>query len=216
MILRNVPLCRVRNTLHRKTHLEEERMQHVELEARMIAEQMTRLVDQQRMEEMYHTCRTLAPHRVLITPPPPLFPTAEPPQFYTPVNIKILVVYDIYLSNLTHAISSLCRINRRHQTTPMVRPTHHQTSPTDHLTDVLLNLVMRHVYGIHWMFVDLFLWVHVSFVNYFVVHVTFVIFVKKLVRFVALWDMWCLWCMWWFYNICDVYVIILWYIVWME
>jgi hypothetical protein len=35
------------------------------------------------------------------------------------------------------------------------------------------------------MFVDLFLQVLVSFVNYFVIHVTFVIFVKKLLRFVV-------------------------------
>jgi hypothetical protein len=99
--------------------------------------------------------------------------------------MKILVVYDIYLSGLTHAMSYLCRINQRDQTTLMVRSTLRRTTPTGHLTDILLNLVVRHVYGIHWMFVDLFLRVPVSFANYFVIHVTFVIFVKKLVRFVV-------------------------------
>jgi hypothetical protein len=34
---------------------------------------------------------------------------------------------------------------------------------------VLLSLVVKHVYDIHWMFVDLFLRVLVSFVNYFVI-----------------------------------------------
>ena len=69
--------------------------------------------------------------------------------------------------------------------TLMDRPTHRRTSQTGHLADFLLNLVVRLVYGIHWVFVDLFLWVLVSFVNYFVIHVAFVIFVKKLVIFVV-------------------------------
>jgi hypothetical protein len=37
---------------------------------------------------------------------PPLFPTANPAQFHTPVSIKILVLHDIYSSGLTHAIYS--------------------------------------------------------------------------------------------------------------
>jgi hypothetical protein len=42
-------------------------------------------------------------------------------------------------------------------TTLMARPTHRQTNPAGHLADVLLNLVVRHVYAIYWMFVDLFM-----------------------------------------------------------
>jgi hypothetical protein len=34
---------------------------------------------------------------------------------------------------------------------------HRGTNPTAHLIDVLLNLVVRHVYGIYWMFVDSFM-----------------------------------------------------------
>jgi hypothetical protein len=116
--------------------------------------------------------------------------------------MKNLVVYDIYSYDLTHAISSLWRINRWHRTTLKVR----RTSPAGHLADVLLNLVVRHIYGIHWMFVDLFMWVLVSFVNYFVIHVTFVIFVKKLVIFVVFRRYVGV------YDVCDVYVMIMWYI----
>jgi hypothetical protein len=65
-------------------------------------------------------------------PPPLLFPPADSAQFSTPMSIKILVMYDIYSYDLTHAISSLCRINRWHQITLMVRPSLHRTSPTIH------------------------------------------------------------------------------------
>jgi hypothetical protein len=75
-------------------------------------------------------------------PPPLLFTTVEPSQFPTPMGMKVLVMYDIYLSGLIHVISSLCRINQRHQTTLVVRPTLHRTSPAGHLVDVLLNLVV--------------------------------------------------------------------------
>ena len=74
-------------------------------------------------------------------PPPPLFPAADPTEFTTPVSIKILVLHDIYSYVLTHAISSLCRIKRRHQTTLMVRPTFRRTSPTGYPFDIL-NLVV--------------------------------------------------------------------------
>jgi hypothetical protein len=90
-------------------------------------------------------------------PPPPLFPPADPTQFHTLVNIKILVMHDIYSSDLTNVISSLCRDNLRHQTTLIDRPAHRRTNPTAHLANVLLNLVVRHVYGIYWMFVDSFM-----------------------------------------------------------
>jgi hypothetical protein len=55
--------------------------------------------------------------------------------------MKFLVMYDIYSSGLTHAISSLCRINCGHQTTLMVLPTLRRPNPAMHLADVLLNLV---------------------------------------------------------------------------
>jgi hypothetical protein len=51
-------------------------------------------------------------------------------------------------------------------------PAHCRTSPAAHLADVLLNLVVRHVYAIYWMFMDLFMLVLVSVVNYFVVLLT--------------------------------------------
>jgi hypothetical protein len=82
-------------------------------------------------------------------PPPPLFPPADPTQFHTLVSIKILVLHDIYSSGIIYAISSLCRNNMRHPTTLMDRPAHRRTSPAAHLADVLLNLVVRHVYAIY-------------------------------------------------------------------
>jgi hypothetical protein len=39
----------------------------------------------------------------------------------------------------------------------MDRLAHRRTSPAAHLVYVLLNLVVRHVYTIYWMFVDLFM-----------------------------------------------------------
>jgi hypothetical protein len=54
----------------------------------------------------------------------------------------------------------------------MDRSAHRRTRPAAHFADVLLNLVVRHVYAIYWMFVDLFISVLVSVVNYFVVLVT--------------------------------------------
>jgi hypothetical protein len=63
-------------------------------------------------------------------PPPPLLPPVDPAQFHTLVNIKILVLHEIYLSGITHAISSLCRDNLgRHPITLMDRPAHRRTSP---------------------------------------------------------------------------------------
>jgi hypothetical protein len=117
-----------------------------------------------------------------------------------------LVLHDIYSSDITYAISSLWWDNLRHPTTLMDCLTHRRTSLVAHLADVLLNLVVRHVYAIYWMFVYLFIWVLVSIVNYFVVLVT-------LWRNMwSLWAMSCVWCMWWFCDICDVYVMIMWYI----
>jgi hypothetical protein len=42
-------------------------------------------------------------------PPPPLFPPADHALYPTLVSIKILVLYDIYSSGPTNAISSLCK-----------------------------------------------------------------------------------------------------------
>jgi hypothetical protein len=50
-----------------------------------------------------------------LAPPPLLFPPADPSQFHTHVSIKILVLHDIDSSGFAHAISSLCRDNRRHE-----------------------------------------------------------------------------------------------------
>jgi hypothetical protein len=132
----------------------------MEMEARMTAKRETewlaRLVDQQRMAEMFQYMQSLSAAQDF-APPPLLFPPADPTQFHTPVSIKILVPHDIYSSGITHTISSLCRDNLRHPTTLMDRPAHHRTSLATHLADVLLNLVVRHVYAIYWMFVDLFM-----------------------------------------------------------
>jgi hypothetical protein len=54
--------------------------------------------------------------------PAPLSPAEDPTQFHTHMSIKILVLCDIYSSGLTNTISCLCRDNRRHQTTPALRP----------------------------------------------------------------------------------------------
>jgi hypothetical protein len=104
----------------------------------MIEEREARLADQQRMVEMFQYMQSLSAAQGF-APPPPLFPTVDPTQFHTPVSIKILVLHDIYLSGIAHAISSLCRDNLgRYPTTLMDRPTHHHTSPTAHLADHLL------------------------------------------------------------------------------
>jgi hypothetical protein len=97
----------------------------MEMEARMRAEReakrATRLADQQRMAELFQYIQSLgATHD--FAPPPLLFPPADAAQVHTPVSIKILVLHDIYLFGLTHAISSLWRDNRRHQTILMDRP----------------------------------------------------------------------------------------------
>jgi hypothetical protein len=116
----------------------------MEMEARMRAEREAEraayLADQQRMVEMYQHIQSLGATSGFA--PPLLFTTVEPSQFPTPISMKVLVLYDIYLSGLLYVIPSLCRINQRHQTTLVVRPTFRRTSPTGHLVDVLLNLVV--------------------------------------------------------------------------
>jgi hypothetical protein len=96
-------------------------------------------------------------------------------------------------------------VNLQHQINLMDRPAHRRTNPAAHLAGVLLNIVVRHVYDIYWMFVGSFMWVLISVVNYFVILVT-------------LWSLWvvsCAWCIWWFCELCDVYVIYVLF-VWME
>ena len=89
------------------------------------------------MAEMFQYMQSLgATHD--FSPPPPLFPTVDPTQFYTSVSIKILVLHVIYLSGISHAISSLCRNNMgQHPTTLMDRPAHRRTSPAAHLAEIL-------------------------------------------------------------------------------
>jgi hypothetical protein len=76
------------------------------MEARMMEEREACLADQQRMAEMFQYMQSLGAAEGF-APPPSLFPPVDPAQFHTPVSIKILVLHDIYLSSITHAISSL-------------------------------------------------------------------------------------------------------------
>jgi hypothetical protein len=112
------------------------------MEARMIAEREAHLADQKRMTEMFQYMQSLgATHG--FAPPPPLFPPVDTTQFHTPVSIKILVLHDIYLSGITHAISSLCRDNLGwNPTTLMDRSAHRRTSPAAHLDEILYLLVL--------------------------------------------------------------------------
>jgi hypothetical protein len=63
----------------------------MEMEARMRAERVARLVDWQRMAEMFQYMQSLGA-TLGFAPPPPLFPPADPAQFHTPLSIKILVL----------------------------------------------------------------------------------------------------------------------------
>jgi hypothetical protein len=59
------------------------------------------------------------------------------------VSIKILVLYDIYLSGITHTISSLCSDNLgQHPTTLMDCPAHCRTSPGAHLFRLVVILML--------------------------------------------------------------------------
>jgi hypothetical protein len=55
-----------------------------------MAEWEARLVDQQRMAEMFQYMQSLGAAQGF-APPPPLFPTVVPTLLHTPVSIKILV-----------------------------------------------------------------------------------------------------------------------------
>jgi hypothetical protein len=56
----------------------------------MMAEREARLVDQQRMVEMFQYMQSLGAAQGF-APPPPLFPTVDPALFLTHVSIKILL-----------------------------------------------------------------------------------------------------------------------------
>jgi ArsR family metal-binding transcriptional regulator len=75
------------------------------MEARMMEEREPCLADQQRMAKIFQYMQSLGAAQIF-APLPPLFPPVEPAQFHTHVSIKILVMHDIYLSGITHAISS--------------------------------------------------------------------------------------------------------------
>jgi hypothetical protein len=149
-----------------------------------------------------------------------LFPPADLAQFHTPMSIKILVLLDIYSSSLTHAISSLCRNNRRHQTIPTDRPALRRTSPATHLADDLLVVIVR------LMFVKLVILMFVWVPQYFCLWnfvgtceicgrdtyvcdstcvcqklVRFVVYLRYVVSMMYVMILWTLWC------ICNDYVI---------
>jgi hypothetical protein len=69
-------------------------MERQEMEVRMMAEREVereaRLVDQQRMAEMFQYMQSLGAAQDFALPPP-LFPTIDPTFFHTPVSIKIVV-----------------------------------------------------------------------------------------------------------------------------
>jgi hypothetical protein len=64
------------------------------METRMMAEREAereaRLVNQQRMAEMFQYMQSLGAAQGF-APPPPLFSTVDPALFHTPVSIKIVV-----------------------------------------------------------------------------------------------------------------------------
>jgi hypothetical protein len=78
---------------------------------------------------MFQYIQSLGTTHVFATPPP-LFPPTDPAQFHISLSIKILVLHDIYLSGITHVISSLCRDNLWHPTNPhgLSRPSPNQSS----------------------------------------------------------------------------------------
>jgi hypothetical protein len=78
------------------------------MEARMRAERVAHLTNQQMMAEIFEYIQSLGTAHGF-APPPPLFPLADPAQFHNPMSM-----HDIYSFGITHAISSLCRDNLRH------------------------------------------------------------------------------------------------------
>lgn len=107
------------------------------------AEQAARLADQQRVTKMFQYIHSLGAAQGF-SPPPPLLPPADSAHFHTHVSIEILILYGIYSSSLAHSISSLCRDNRRHQTTLIDCSTHRQTNPAAHLVVVNIQYLDVH------------------------------------------------------------------------
>jgi hypothetical protein len=60
------------------------------MQVRMIADRESRLLDQQRMAEMFQYMQSLGAAQGF-APPPALFPIVDPVVFHTPVSIKIVV-----------------------------------------------------------------------------------------------------------------------------
>jgi hypothetical protein len=89
-----------------ETQMEEERMQHIENVVRMRAEQQ-RMANILQYMQSPSVAMGLSLPAALFAPPPP--------QLSTHVSMRFLVMYDIYLSCLTHVFCSLCRVNQRHQ-----------------------------------------------------------------------------------------------------
>jgi hypothetical protein len=119
----------------------------VEFEARMRAnreaEQVTRFATQQIMMKILqymHVTTGVPSLAMMVTPPAPL----PPPRFSTPMIWKFYSCM-IYIYLVSHTISFLCRINRRHQMTLMLCPTLHHTNLTGHLVDALMNLLVMFV-----------------------------------------------------------------------
>jgi hypothetical protein len=93
-----------------------------------------------RMVEMFQYMQSLVAAQGF-APPPPLFPTVDPAQLYTPVSIKILVLHDIYSFGITHAISFLCRDNLGRHPTTLMAPIAAPVQPP-HLDEILSLLVL--------------------------------------------------------------------------
>jgi hypothetical protein len=116
-------------------------------------------------------------------------------------------VWYIYLSGLTHAISSPCRTNRRHQTTLMLRPALRQTNPTTHLADDLLLVVIVWLVWDTWsklMFVkNLCLWVGNTYIDetwselrhVYEKLVRFIVFMRYVVSMMYVRIMWYMFCL---------------------
>ena len=129
--------------------------------------------------------------------------------------MKILVLHDIYSSDITHAISSLCRDNLgRHPTTLMDCPAYRRTSPAAHLDEILSLLVLLILCEIT-RSECLMLVMLCEIVETYVLECWILMFVFEhvgnavrtcliygVVRYVMY-----IWYLWWLCDICDVYVI---------
>jgi hypothetical protein len=164
-------------------------------------------------QRCFSTCRALTPHPVCLSTF--IVPCSNPVQFHTPVNIKNLVLHDIYSPGLTHAIPSLCRDNKWHRTTLMDRPALRWTSLAAHLNEILCgyDLLFIGVVNTLWDNLVWTCWCWLYFVRYL------------RLMFVSVGDLWL--CLNLFdvlifvrfmvfvrYVVCMMYVMILWYMWW--